>query len=97
MFNQDIEPIRPETDRTKFESTDPLEHPDSTNVNRYILGTRLQTKSGNKGHKRNTCSFHDLDLSEQGKFIKSMTQESMQNVRKFRSIQQDKLRNAFNY
>ena len=56
------------------------------------MGTRLQLKTGHKGHKRETCAFHNLDLSQQGPEIKSMTQESMQNVRKFRSIQQDKLR-----
>jgi hypothetical protein len=93
----DIEPIKPETDRSKFENDDVLEHPDSNNLNRYVLGTRLQTKSGNKGHQRETCAFHDLDLSEQGTNIKSMTQESMQMVRKFHSIQQDKLREAFKY
>ena len=64
-------------------------------MNRYILGTRMQSKSGHTGHKRDTCAYHDLDLSIQGVTIKSMVQESMQMVRKFRSIQQDKLREAF--
>ena len=90
---QDLEPIKQETNRVHFDDGNPLTHPDSPNFNRYVLGTRLQTKSGNKGHKRETCAFHNLDLSQQGSRIKSMTQESMQNVRKFRSIQQDKLRN----
>ena len=89
---QDIEPICQETNRDLFEDGNPLTHPDSDNQNRYVMGTRLQLKTGHKGHKRETCAFHNLDLSQQGPEIKSMTQESMQNVRKFRSIQQDKLR-----
>ena len=60
-----------------------------------ILGTCLLTKPGHQGHKRETCAYHDLDLSDQGGRVKSMIQESMQMVRKFRSIQQDKLRKAF--
>ena len=95
LLMQDIEPIKPEADITKFQNPDPLQHPDSDNMNRYILGTRMQSKSGHKGHKRDTCAYHDLDLSIQGVTIKSMVQESMQMVRKFRSIQQDKLREAF--
>ena len=66
--------------------------PDAENLNRYLLGTRLQSKSGNRGHRRKTCAYHDLDLSVQGRKIKSMVQEAMQVVRKFKSIQQDKLR-----
>lgn len=87
-----MEPIQPNTDSRKFESDDPLDHPDSKNSNRYIMGTRLQSKSGHKGHRRKSCAYHNLDLSVQGHKIKSMIQESMQRVRKFRSIQQDKLR-----
>ena len=52
----------------------------------------MQSKSGNKGHRRKTCLYHNLDLSLQGYDHKTMIQESMQRVRKFRSIQQDKLR-----
>ena len=91
---KDLDPIHPTYDRSKFEDKDPLIHPDSSNINRYILGTRLQSKSSRSGHKRSTCSYHSLDLCEQGHSIKSMTQESMQNVRKFKSIRQDKLRNV---
>ena len=93
---KDLEPIEAEVDISKFESVDPLDHPDSDNMNRYILGTRLQMKSQSKhrSHKRKSCQFHDLDLANQGRQIKSMVQESLQNVRRFRSIQQDKLRNA---
>ena len=79
----------------KFDDPDPLQHPDSVSFNRYVLGTRLQSKTGHQGHKRDTCAYHNLDLAIQGGKIKSMTQESMQVVRKFRSIQQDKLRKAF--
>ena len=92
VYFQDIEPIQQETNREHFGDGNPLDHPDSSNRNRYVFGTRLQSKSGHKGHKRDTCAYHNLDLSQQGATIKSMTQESMQNVRKFRSIQQDKLR-----
>ena len=92
---QDIEPIKQETDRNKFSDPDPLEHPDTDNANRYILGTRLQYKSGHRGHKRDICPYQDLDLSIQGSKIATMLQESMQNVRKWRSIQQDKMRRAF--
>ena len=91
---KDLEPINPSYNRASFSKEDPLLHPDSENLQRFILGTRFQTKNNNKGHKRNTCRYHDLDLSIQGQSIKSMTQESMQNVRRFRMIQQDKLWNA---
>ena len=86
--------LQPDFNRNRFNDVDPLLHPDSENLNRYILGTRFQTKNIGKSHKRKTCSYHDLDLSIEGQSIKSMTQESMQNVRRFRSIQQDKLRDA---
>ena len=50
---------------------DPLCHPDVDNKTRYCLGTRIQMKSDGKGsHKANECTFHNLDLSEEGKMIK---------------------------
>ena len=66
-----------------------------------------RNKSGKKAHKLASCSFHNLDLSIQGSNLKTMSQgknlhetnflsifvqESLQNVRKHRMIQQDKLR-----
>ena len=63
---QDIKPIKQETDRNKCFDPDPLEHPDTDNANRYILDTRLQYKSGHRGHKRDICPYQDLDLSIQG-------------------------------
>ena len=68
----------------------PLFHPDSSSLSRYCVGTRLQMRDGpGKGsHKSGECLYHDLNCSEQGKLVKSMTQEAMQVVRKFRTIQQ---------
>ena len=87
-------PIQPDVKSEDFQDDNPLNHPDSDNQNRYILGTRFQTKGGHRGHTRDTCAYHDLDLCVQGEHIKSMTQEGMQLVRKFRSIQQDRLRSC---
>ena len=56
---------------------DPLVHPDSDECVRYCLGTRMQMKPDGKGsHKAAACTFHDLDLSEDGRMLKSMTQGS---------------------
>ena len=65
---------------------DPLVHPDSSSKTRYCLGTAIQTGK-NKSHKSATCLFHDVKKSRQGKMLKTMTQESLQNCRKFRTIQ----------
>ena len=80
---KDIGPIKPETNRVKFIDGIAMDHPDSENRNRYVLGTRFTAKTGQSksGHKRDTCAYHDLDLSEQGKDVKSMIQEAMQLVR----------------
>ena len=66
---------------------DPLVHPDSCSKTRYCLGTAIQTGKKNKSHKSPTCLFHDVKKSNQGKMIKTMTQEALQNCRKFRTIQ----------
>ena len=66
-------------------------HPDSDNQDRYVMGTRLQSNL-QKSHKLPTCQYHNLDLATDCKDIKTMTQESMQVVRKHRTIQADKLR-----
>lgn len=78
-----------EPNRQAMLDSDPLVHPDTANMTRYCLGTRMQMKEDGKGsHKAVECSYHDLDLSEDGKMLKSMTQEAMQVCRKFRTIQQ---------
>ena len=75
--------------RDAMKNNDPLDHPDTKGKTRYCLGTRIQMKEGSKGsHKALECSYHDLDLSVEGKMLKSMTQEAMNVCRKFRTIQQ---------
>ena len=110
----DILPIQlqeNESNPAAMQSTCTRDHPDSTNEQRYVTGTRLQTrgKGRKKSHKLQTCQFHNLDHCRQGAEIKSMSQgkeiwtvkfnlmlkslsESLQNVRKHRTIQTDKLR-----
>ena len=56
----------------------PLVHPDTRNLTRYCLGTRLQMKDQNKSHKLPTCKYHDADNAKQGKFLKTMSQEALQ-------------------
>ena len=51
----------------------------------------MQSKSGHKGHKRDTCAYHDLDLSIQGVTIKSMVQESMQSMQMVRKLNKTSL------
>ena len=65
----------------------PLVHPDSDSLIRYCLGTRIQMGKKNKSHKSPTCQYHDANLATQGRMLKTMTQESLQNCRKFRTIQ----------
>jgi hypothetical protein len=55
-----------------------LVHPDSSSLTKYCLGTRLQMRKGKTSHKLKTCEYHDVNLSNQGKLLKSMTQEAMQ-------------------
>ena len=40
---------------------------------RYVVGTKLQMKSG-KSHKKNTCKYHDVSLAREGSRIKTMNQ-----------------------
>ena len=54
-----------------------LVHPDSTSLVKYCLGTRIQMRKGKPSHKLNTCQFHDVNKSKQGKFLRTMTQEAM--------------------
>ena len=60
-----------ETDRNAMLNADPLSHPDSNEKTRYCLGTRLQMRKDGKGsHKTIECTYHSLDLSEDGKLLK---------------------------
>ena len=72
--------------REAMNNSNPLIHPDSNSLARYCLGTKLQMDS-RKSHKSPKCAFHNAALSIQGNFIKIMTQEALQNCRKFRTIQ----------
>ena len=67
--------------REAMNDPNPLNHPDSNSVTRYCLGTKLHK------HKSPTCAYHDASLATQGHFLKTMTQEALQNCRKFRTIQ----------
>ena len=55
-----------------------LVHPDSTSFVRYCMGTGLQMRKGRTSHKLKTCEYHNVTLSKQGKYLKTMTQEAMQ-------------------
>ena len=58
-----------------------LLHPDVVGSKRYIMGTRLQMRKSGKSHKKQTCSFHDISLANQGGLVKSMNQEALQVTR----------------
>ena len=73
--------------REAMNDIDPLVHPDSPSLTRYCLGTKLQMDPKRKSHKSPTCAFHNAALSKQGRLLKTMTQEALQNCRKFRTIQ----------
>ena len=81
------QPNQTNIDRMKI--SDPLLHPDSTNENHYVMGTKLQKSSHNK---LTTCKYHHLELAQDSHDIPTMQQESMNQVRKHRTIQGDKLR-----
>ena len=91
---EDVVPLHKQTvksDPTRMKDPDATIHPDSETQIRYVMGTRLQ---GNlqKSHKLKTCQYHNIDLATNCGDVKTMTQESMQNVRRHRTIQADKLR-----
>ena len=54
-----------------------LVHPDSSSMVKYCLGTRMQMQKGKASHKLKTCLFHDVNLSKEGRFLRTMTQEAM--------------------
>ena len=56
-----------------------LIHPDTgSSLVKYVLGTRLQMRKGRTSHKMKTCEYHDVNLAIQGKYLKTMIQEGMQ-------------------
>ena len=73
--------------REAMNDSNPLVHPDSTSLTRYCLGTKLQMDPKRRSHKSPKCAFHNAALSKQENLLKTMTQEALQNVRKFRTIQ----------
>ena len=97
-----------QTNREAMNNESRLIHPDTgSSLTKYVLGTRLQMRKGKTSHKLKTCEYHDANLAVQGKLLKTMTQEAMQVVaclinlskfifaqvcRKFRTIQQDRMR-----
>ena len=67
------------TDYAAMDNESQIVHPDCASGNRYVMGTRLQTKGkGGKArkaaHKLETCKFHDLDCSKQGAELQTMSQ-----------------------
>ena len=86
----DITPLTMDTkcvNRDAMLDPSPLTHPDSQSLTRYCLGTALQMNPKKKSHKSPKCAFHNPGLAIQGKLLKTMTQEALQNCRKFRTIQ----------
>jgi hypothetical protein len=66
------------TNREAMLNPSPLVHPDVQGLCKFCMGTRLQMRSGKSSHQLKTCRFHDVNLSIQGKLVKSMTQEALQ-------------------
>lgn len=62
------------TNMKAMEDDSQMVHPDCATMQRYVMGTRLQTKVKKKQHKLPTCDFHDLDKSKQGADLKTMSQ-----------------------
>ena len=78
----DILPIEDKdntTDYTALDDDSQIVHPDCPSGQRYVMGTRLQTrgakgKSGKSAHKLESCKYHDLDCSKQGAKLKTLSQ-----------------------
>ena len=64
------------TNPARMDNPSQAYHPDSQNQQRYVMGTRLQTrgKGAKTSHKLNTCKFHNIDNSVQGAQLKTMSQ-----------------------
>ena len=94
-YNVDCPEITPLTmmnsaqsvNKSKMNNSNPLIHPDSNSITRYCLGTKLQMDPKKESHKSPQCAFHNAGLANQGSLLKTMTQEALQNCRKFRTIQ----------
>lgn len=71
----------PKGDKTAMENPSSLIHPDVKGTRRYIMGTKLQMKDSGKSHKKETCSYHNLNNAKQGSLVKSMNQEALQVTR----------------
>lgn len=69
-----------------------LVHPDVKGTRRYVMGTGLQMRDSGTSHKRPECSFHNVNHAKQGELIRTMNQEALQITRKYKTIQQDRLR-----
>ena len=78
-------------DRSAMTKAGRLMHPDAQKDRSYISGTRLQMQKKRTSHKKLSCSFHDLDNTEEGKLVNSMNQEALQVTRKEKTIQQDRM------
>ena len=66
------------TNVSAMSDADPLIHPDSNDYTRYCLGNRIQMWSNAKGsHKAKECLYHDLDLCNDGKFLKEIAQNQL--------------------
>lgn len=66
------------TNRQAMLNPSPLVHPDVQGLCKFCFGTRLQMRDGKSTHQLHTCRYHDVNLSTQGKLVKSMTQEALQ-------------------
>ena len=79
---QALEPLSMSTahvsDRDAMLNPSPLIHPDVMGVGKLCLGTRLQMRDGKSSHQLSTCRYHDVNLSTQGKLVKTMSQEALQ-------------------
>ena len=81
----DILPIEHPDNITNYAAMDTpcqIDHPDCSSMQRYVMGTRLQTKDKGKKkkHKLKTCEFHNLDNSKQGAQLKTMSQGKRHSV-----------------
>jgi len=79
-------------DPNSMKNPSQLVHPDARGTSRFVSGTKLQMRRNGTSHKRPSCRYHDVSKTKQGAFIKTMNQEALQNVRKNKTIQADKLR-----
>ncbi|XP_066919083.1 HMG domain-containing protein 3-like isoform X1 [Clytia hemisphaerica] len=65
------------TEGEKYDGCKEFEHPVTRTKQRYVCGDRFHARS--KPHKSPLCSFHDIELCQQGCGITTSHQESMNN------------------